>query len=1427
MSEVDIVTKRDENRILPNYLFEVSWEVCNKVGGIHTVIATKALTMVEVLGDNYILIGPDMNREGSNPEFEEDQNLMKSWRQMVYNDGIRIRIGRWKVKGSPVAILVDFSSFFPHKDDVLKFLWESYHVDSISGQWDYIEPVLFGFVAGKVIESYIENFCSTTDRTAAHFHEWMTASGGLYLRKNSPYTATLFTTHATVMGRCIAGNGLPLYGNLTQFNADDYARQFNVVAKHSLEKTAASYHDCFLTVSDITAKECKYLLGHEVDLVTPNGFEDDFVWRGEEFNTKRKQAREAMIAVAEACLEHHFDKEPLIVGTSGRYEFKNKGIDVFVESLKQLSHSKSASDREILAYITVPAGNDGARKDLIDHLADKSKPIDRAQNRFCTHYLSHPDWDPIMRAMAGSGLMDADSRVKIIFVPSYLQGNDGVFNKTYYELLVGMDLTVFASYYEPWGYTPLESVAFSVPTVTTTLAGFGLWVADHADNKGGVEVITRNDTNDEQVIAQIAATIERFASMSDKSYQAARKSAGEISHIALWDNLVEYYFKAYEVALANVVQRTNKAVYDGGGAYNEQINFVRQQLVSNAPSWTRMMVDKSLSPRLRSLEILSRNLWWSWTPGAYQLFEYIDLELWIDCARNPIVFLDRLSYTRMQELEKDAEFLEKLDATFAAFNDYMAQKSQAKPPRVAYFSMEYGLHSSLKIYSGGLGILAGDYLKEASDKNVPLVAVGLLYRYGYFTQKLSTQGSQEASYEAQNFYKLPISPARDEEGNWCAVHIAFPGRTVTARIWKCEVGRTDLYLLDTDHDLNLDEDRTITHYLYGGDWENRLKQELVLGVGGIRALNKLGIKSDIYHCNEGHAAFIGLERIHNLMDKRKLSFSEALEVVRSSSLFTTHTPVPAGHDAFPEQMIRQYMSHYPDRLGITWEQFINLGKTKPNDTNEKFSMSFLACNLSQEVNGVSWLHGEVSKDILGGMWPGYFKDELHIGYVTNGVHYPTWTATILKTLYSRYFPEGFSQPEYTIPAWQKVYDIPDEELWGARIKLKNRLIKHIRKRFSDPRQTMLDSPRQMVKIQDSLSSDVLTIGFARRFATYKRAHLLFTNLDRLSAIVNNPQRPVQFIFAGKAHPNDIPGQDLIKRIVEVSAMPQFVGKVLFLQNYDMELARKMVQGVDVWLNTPTRPLEASGTSGEKAVMNGVLQFSVMDGWWVEGYKEGAGWMLPMERTYEEQRFQDELDAELIYRTLEDEIVPKYYKREKDNIPHEWVRSIKSCVANIASNFTTNRMMTDYQNRFYAKLYTRNRSLVVNDYTLAREIAAWKRKISNAWDKVSVISVKQIDMSHEAVSVGNPFHVEAWLDVDGLNPEDIGVELVVAGQIEQGHSVKIVDKMQLSISEVDGHKVLYSLDATPSRTGSFDVALRVYPKNDKLPHRMDFALVKWI
>lgn len=760
----------DNTRHTPDLLFEVSWEVCNKIGGIHTVVGTKALTAVEQFGDqHYIVIGPDLAREGENLEFEEDPNLLKSWRQIAYAEGLRIRVGRWKsVKGTPIAVLVNFSAIMGKKDEILAKLWEDYKVDSISGQWDYIEPVLFGWAAGKVIESYIKNYNQPGKYAAAHFHEWMTAGGGLYLRKECPSIATVFTTHATVVGRAIAGNGLPLYSGLDSFNGDEMARQFGVTAKHSIEKAAAHNMDAFSTVSEITKRECKALLDAEVSTVTPNGFENGFVWQGDEAEAKRKAGRDELIRVAEATLGLKLQNDPLIVSIGGRYEFKNKGIDEFIDSLGELNNNDQLQ-RDILAYIMVPCWNHGPRRDLQALLAGSTDGggMDYAGSLNSTHYLGDPDNDPVVNHLRNRGLLGQGNRVHVVFVPSYLNGDDGIFNKTYYELLAGTDVTVFPSYYEPWGYTPLESIAFSVPTITTDLAGFGIWVEQYAkDGHKGVTVVHRDDTNSPEVVAAIAETLTAYANMGDGEMDAHRASAREIAGTALWSNLYTHYLDLYGVALAAASRRSART-YTDGGANHEQLSYMRQQLVvESRPNWIRMMVESSVPERLRALEILSHNLWWSWNDSARQLFESIDPELWNKVDRNPIDLIGKLNLGRLRELAENQDFLSRMDAVFADFQAYMAAKPKDARPKIAYFSMEYGLHHTLKIYSGGLGILAGDYLKESSDKNVPMTGVGLLYRYGYFTQRLSAAGDQEASYEPQDFFNLPISPVRDAQGNW-------------------------------------------------------------------------------------------------------------------------------------------------------------------------------------------------------------------------------------------------------------------------------------------------------------------------------------------------------------------------------------------------------------------------------------------------------------------------------------------------------------------------------------------------------------------------------------------------------------------------------------------------------------------------------------
>ena len=591
-------------------------------------------------------------------------------------------------------------------------------------------------------------------------------------------------------------------------------------------------------------------------------------------------------------------------------------------------------------------------------------------------------------------------------------------------------------------------------------------------------------------------------------------------------------------------------------------------------------------------------------------------------------------------------------------------------------------------------------------------------------------------------------------------------------------------------------------------------------------MRALGIDSEVYHCNEGHAAFIGLERIREYVQNKGLSFAEALEVVRASSLYTTHTPVAAGHDAFPEDMLRTYISHYPGRLNIDWTTLMALGKIDPYNQSERFSMSNLAANLSQEVNGVSWLHGKVSQDILGNLWPGYLPEELHVGYVTNGVHYPTWTAPEWKEVHAEVFGEEFKTHHYDKSCFNGIRKVADETIWGIRTALKSKLIAKVKEVISNPAAANHYSPAQIVKIKETLRDDVLTIGFARRFATYKRAHLLFRNLDRLNEIVNNPEHPVQFLFAGKAHPADKPGQDLIKHIVEVSKMPQFIGKIVFVPNYDITIAKHLVQGVDIWMNTPTRPLEASGTSGEKAVMNGVMHFSVLDGWWVEGYKEGAGWMLPMERSYDNQGFQDELDAATIYNIIEGEIAPMYYDKDEKGISSPWIETIKNCVANVACNFTTNRMMEDYIRQYYVPLAKRSSKMVAKEFAMAKEIAQWKDKMRGGWHNIEVVSASNVDNVSGALLLNNEYKAEISLRVGDIDPQDLGIELLLAEPNKKG-KLCIKEVFEYKFKECTDGVATYKCKIVPDKTGAYQSALRMYAKNKQLPHRQDFELVRWL
>ena len=845
---------------------------------------------------------------------------------------------------------------------------------------------------------------------------------------------------------------------------------------------------------------------------------------------------------------------------------------------------------------------------------------------------------------------------------------------------------------------------------------------------------------------------------------------------------------------------------------------------SNAPVWKELSIKSRLPEELKCLDELAHNMWWAWNYEARNMWKSLDEALYEKVGHNPVMLLERLSYDRKEEIVKDKALMKKVKDVYAMFRKYMDVKPDSKRPSVAYFSMEYGINQVVKIYSGGLGMLAGDYLKEASDSNVDMCAVGFLYRYGYFKQSLSMDGQQIANYDAQNFNSLPLVRQLDENGNPVVVDVPYMNYMVHAYVWRMNVGRISLYLLDTDNELNSEYDRPITHALYGGDNENRLKQEILLGMGGILTLKKLGITKQIYHCNEGHAALCNLQRLCDYVDGG-MPFNEAMELVRASSLYTVHTPVPAGHDYFDENLFGKYMGGYPSRLGISWDEFIGMGRENPDNHDERFCMSVFACNTCKEVNGVSRLHGWVSQKMFAPIWGGYYPEENHVGYVTNGVHLPTWTATEWRKLYDKYFDPSFMSDQSNEKIWHGIYNVDDEEIWNTRMALKNKLVRFIREMFTETWLKNQGDPSRVVSLLERINPNALMIGFCRRFATYKRAHLLFTDIDRLSKIVNDPEHPVLFFFSGKAHPADGAGQGLIKRIFEISQRPEFLGKIIFLEDYDMQLARRLVSGVDIWMNTPTRPLEASGTSGEKAELNGVVNLSVLDGWWVEGYREGAGWALDEKRTYQNQEYQDKLDAATIYGLLENEIIPMYYKKNKKGYSEKWIQVIKNSIATIAPHYTMKRQLDDYFDKFYNRQAKRSAELLANNNELAKKISLWKEAVAERWDGIHVVS-KETSFLENGGETGMKYKITYVIDEQGLD-DAVGLELVSLNNEQSDSEREVYSTHQFKMVKREGNLFTFEAEIEPSNAGTYRSCVRMYPKNDLLPHRQDFAYVKWL
>ena len=849
--------------------------------------------------------------------------------------------------------------------------------------------------------------------------------------------------------------------------------------------------------------------------------------------------------------------------------------------------------------------------------------------------------------------------------------------------------------------------------------------------------------------------------------------------------------------------------------------------------FNRITVNPQLPKRIEKLSEISNNLWWSWNTEFLRLFQKIDKDLWEESEKNPVKFLKRVSQEKLDNASKNAMFLKEYDKLVDNFENYMKSKNtwfsnkypENKNDLIAYFSAEYGLDQTIPIYSGGLGILSGDHLKSASDLGIPLVAVGLLYKNGYFHQKINGYGGQETEYNNIDLYDLPINAVKDQNGEDLIIYVKFPKRRLYLKVWQINVGRVKLYLLDSDIEKNNEEDRDVTLRLYGGDQEMRIRQEIVLGMAGVNLLRTLGLKPTVYHMNEGHSAFLTLEIIKNTIKEKQVSFDVAKDIASSKTVFTTHTPVPAGNDIFPLDLVEKYFKDFWPRLGISKEEFLKLGMKPTQDLEPGFNMGILALKIAGKKNGVSKLHGAVSRELFGEVWPEIAANESPITYVTNGIHTCSWLSPRLKELYNKYLIPYWQDNIHLDKTWEKVKDIPDQELWEAHMQRKEKLLNLVKDSTVNRLRRSGYSYEKINDIVSKINPNALTIGFARRFATYKRATLIFRDLERITQILNNQERPVQIIFAGKAHPADKEGQDLIKYIHEVSMMPQFKGKIFLLENYNIAMSRYLVSGVDVWLNNPRRPMEASGTSGQKASVNGVINFSVLDGWWAEGYNQYNGWTIGTNAEFDSYEAQDNADSESLYRTLESKIVPMYYNKDKDGMSSKWIETMKNSIISTGGKYSTARMLVDYTNNLYIPLCNLTKTFY-EDIDNVAAFNMWKKDIASNWKDIKITQVNNLD--NITIDAGNNIEVRCEVELPNINQENIDVEVYYGKILDNGivENVSIIP-MKLEKQDEETKKYYYVAKIELTTGGNYGYTFRVMPKHEMILEPTNLNLVKWI
>ncbi|MEE8104732.1 MAG: alpha-glucan family phosphorylase [Planctomycetota bacterium] len=1395
----------------PSFLYVVSWEICNREGGVYTALSGAAPSLGAHHGEDLLFIGPDLRSVRGGPDDFLEAPVQPEWARLAAEHDVPVRFGRWAVDGSPPCVLVHFGRLLEQRNGILGDLWNEYGVDSLSADWDVLERLLFGHAAGKLIELHYHLVSRPRGRrAAAHFHQWPTGTGLLHVANSVPEIGTVYTPHGTALGRALADAGA--HNGLESIDVAGSAREHGAAAQHSVELAVAKKAAVLTTVSEQVSEETLHLLGRRPDLITPNGYRAT----GPLDPERRTEVRSAVLDVAQRFVGSPIAADTRLVLCSGRYEFRNKGIDLLLGALGRLQEG-DRPQRDLLLLLLVPAKQTGPRPLVVRRLRDDAPP--EGPCGVCTHNLAHPEDDLIVEACKQANIENAPgSPVRVIFCPILLEGRDPLFPYGYQDVLRAFDLTVFPSLYEPWGYTPLESLAAGVPTVTTDRTGFGRFVQSLPDQDRRAVTLLETGEDRGAMEERLELVLREFLARGDEELDSLRASGSAIAESTSWDRLSKHTRRAHALALEKTAGRSHSATPLGWSRVSRRSIVSLPARTGRGPQLHRFTVVSAAPERLARLHELAHNLWWSWNPDAGELFERLDPAAFEQSGHNPVRFLAELDPTVLNDAASDAEYVASYDAVIARFEAYRT-RAFASAPRTAYFCAEFALHESLPIYSGGLGVLAGDHLKSASDLALPYCAVGLRYADGYFRQRIEKDGSQGVVFERIDPGETPLVEVTDSDNNPLRITLPMPERDLTAGVWRVDVGRVPLYLLDTVVEENDPADRGITERLYPSAREPRLRQEMLLGMGGWRLMRELQIPVEVVHINEGHSAFLLLERLCEFVENEGLTFAEAVEVVRAGTVFTTHTPVPAGHDRFAEDLMRRYFGRLAPRLGLDWLEFMALGRTELDQGD--FSMTNLALHLSGRANGVSKLHGEVAREMHNEVWPAFHIAETPIDSVTNGVHLPTWVGPEMRAVLESHLGEDWPSGD-----WAKAEAIPNEEILTARGAQRQRFLADLREQVERVSVRRGEGAAMLRTRLTGITDDALWIGYGRRFAPYKRATLLFRDEDRLTRLLADEKRPVRFVFAGKSHPDDREGAELVKRIVELSADERFAGRIFFVENYDVGVARKLVQGVDVWLNTPTRPLEASGTSGMKTCLNGAPHLSVLDGWWCEAYDGTNGWAIGDAEETDDPELQNERDSRALYGLLESSLVPEFFAEEQPGAGEAWLARVRRTLATVPAFFNTNRMVGDYVSQCYIPAQESYRRLVENEFAGAKTRAARHSRWHAAWPNVQIAEVSVTDLDAAGIPLGEHFEVRARVQLGTLEPDEVAVELYVgpAGPTGELREPSVVP---LLLNERDGDGIaLYAGGYRPKSAGPHRYGIRVRPAAETPQEVAALGFVRW-